>query len=39
MGIKENMGIDSEDDDQVCITNDLKSFEYGNNNINSKIKN
>ena len=40
MGIKGNMGINGEDDDQAYKTNDTKSAGYGdNNNINSKIKN
>ena len=39
MGIKGNMGINGEDDDQAYKTHGAKSAEYGNNNINSKVKN
>ena len=40
MGIKGNMGINGEDDDQAYKTNGTKSAGYGdNNNINSKVKN
>ena len=39
LGIKENIEIYSKDDDWVCKTNSAKSFEYGNNNINLKVKN
>ena len=40
MGIKGNMRINGEDDDQAYKTNDTKSAGYGdNNNINSKVKN
>ena len=40
MGIKGNMGINGEDDDQAYKTNGAKFGGYGdNNNINSKVKN
>ena len=41
MGIKGNMGINGEDDDQAYKTNGAKSDGYvnNNNNINSQVKN
>ena len=40
MGIKENVGINGEGDDQDYKTNGANSTGYGdNNNINSKVKN
>ena len=40
MGIKVNMGINNEDNDQAYKTNGAKSIGYdNNNNINSKVKN
>ncbi len=40
MGIKGNMGIKYEDDDQAYKTNGSKSFGYDDiNNINLKVKN
>ena len=39
MGIKGNIGINSEDDDWACKTNGTKSVGYDDNDINSKVKN